>query len=103
MGRAGVKYLCCCPGLALCGRYGFFPEAPGDPAFDARKAFFDAGEVGFDAVDARLDAVSALRLEFKALRLAFKLPYKRHCRPASATPTPIMAQNSGFTASLLVL
>ena len=82
----------------------FLPRSARRSSFDARKAFFDAGEVGFDAVDARLDAVMrALRLEFKALRLAFKLPYKRHCRPASATPTPIMAQNYGFTASLLVL
>ena len=38
------------PGPALGGRYGFFPEASGDPAFDARQAFFDARQIRFDAV-----------------------------------------------------
>ena len=74
-------------GLALVGRYGFFSEAPGDPAFDARQAFLDARQVGSDARSMR----------------AFKPPYKRHCRTASATPTPMMAQNSGFTVCLPVL
>ena len=52
------------PGLALGGGYGFFPEAPGDPAFDARQAFLDARQVavhvfhpGFDSAHAFAEGV----------------------------------------------
>ena len=38
-----------------------------------------------------------MRASTRSMRV-FSVAYRRHCRPASATPTPIMAQNSGLMA-----